>query len=313
MGALSTAWIADKVGRRLSLAFIFSVRLVSVTLEFISTNNEVFFGGRFLGGFSTGGTNSICMAYIGEITPLPLRGVLTASLPISLIIGALSSALVVNFTGDQSTRWAYRIAFVSGYGFMGTAALLLPFMPESPWWLVSHGKPERAMQALRKLGYSEGDDAEVKMAEIKRVLAKTEEETSGATYTECFRRSNLRRTMIAAMPLTIQTFSGVAFVGSYSTYYQQLAGYSTAASFKLFIVQQVLSGAGNVLSWFLVDKVGRRRLTLVGLITLTTILLITGGKSQASWRPNAHRRPLILTSTTQVSRCQVPPAPSEAP
>ncbi|KAJ9604604.1 hypothetical protein H2200_010718 [Cladophialophora chaetospira] len=284
-GALITAWIADKMGRRIALGFIFSVRFVSITLEYISTTNEVFFAGRFLGGFSTGGTNSICMAYIGEITPLPLRGILTASVPISLILGALSSALVVNFTGDRTTHWAYRIAFVSGYGFMAITALILPFMPESPWWLASHGKEDRAITALQKIGYTTGDDAALKLAEIKRVLAKTNEETSGATYAECFRRSNLRRTIIAAMPLTIQTFSGVAFVGSYSTYYQQLAGYSAATSFKLFIVQQILSGAGNVVSWFLVDKVGRRLLTLWGMAILTTILLITGGERTLTATP----------------------------
>ena len=269
------------MGRRLALGFVFSVRFISITLEFISTTNEIFFAGRFLGGFSTGGTNSICMAYIGEITPLPLRGILTASLPISLITGALSSALVVNFTGAQSTRWAYRIAFVSGYGFMGIALLLLPFVPESPWWLASHERPSQALAALQKIGYAEGNNAELKLAEINRVLAKTKEETRDATYAECFRRSNLRRTVIAAMPLTIQTLSGVAFVGSYSTYYQQLAGYSAGTSFKLFIVQQLLSGAGNVVSWFLIDKVGRRRLTLWGMIILTTILLITGGELTA--------------------------------
>ncbi|KIX99304.1 uncharacterized protein Z520_04880 [Fonsecaea multimorphosa CBS 102226] len=285
MGALSAAWIADKVGRRFALGFIFAVRLTSVTLEFLATTNYTFFGGRFLGGFSTGGTNSLCMAYIGEITPLPLRGVLTAAVPISLITGALSSALVVNFTGNQATRWAYRIAFVSGYGFMGLATVVLPFMPESPWWLVSHGKDEKALKALKKIGYSSDADAELKMREIKRVLAKTVEETSGATYVECFRRSNLRRTIIAAMPLTIQTFSGVAFVGSYTTYYQQLAGYSTAASFHLFILQQVLSGAGNICSWFLVDRVGRRPLTLWGMVMLTLILLITGGLAVSGTPP----------------------------
>ncbi|OAL37866.1 hypothetical protein AYO20_02699 [Fonsecaea nubica] len=277
MGALSAAWLADKAGRRFALCCIFAVRLTSVTLEFIATTNNIFFAGRFLGGFSTGGTNSLCMAYIGEITPLALRGVLTAAVPISLILGSLSSALVVNFTGNQSTRWAYRIAFVAGYGFMAIAVAVLPFMPESPWWLVSHGRDSRALKALKKTGYSTDGEAELKLTEIKRVLAKTKEETSGATYTECFRRSNLRRTIIAAMPLTIQTFSGVAFVGSYATYYQQLAGYSTAASFRLFIVQQVLSGAGNICSWFLVDRVGRRPLTLWGMVMLTLILLITGG------------------------------------
>jgi MFS transporter, SP family, general alpha glucoside:H+ symporter len=48
-----TAWIADKLGRRPALGFTFTIRLVSVTLEYISITNGIFFGGRFLGGFAT--------------------------------------------------------------------------------------------------------------------------------------------------------------------------------------------------------------------------------------------------------------------
>ncbi|KAK5449345.1 hypothetical protein LTS15_008887 [Exophiala xenobiotica] len=275
LGSLSAAWFADKMGRRLTLGITLAVRLVSITLESVSISNPLFFGGRFMGGFSTGAVNALCMTYIGEVTPLPLRGVLTAAAPIALILGSFSAALMVNFTGDQPSRWAYRTSFISGYAFVGVAVLFLPWMPESPWWLINHGREEGAVQALRKLGYPM--DAEEQAAEMKRVLSKTKEETLGATYAECFRRSNLRRTIVSAMPLTIQTFSGVAFVSSYSTYYQQLAGYSTTASFHLFIAQQVVSGAGNVCSWFLVDRIGRRPLTLWGMVILTTLLLITGG------------------------------------
>ncbi len=275
VGSLTAAWVADKMGRRLTLGIALAVRLVSITLESTSISNPVFFGGRFMGGFATGAVNALCMTYIGEVTPLPLRGVLTAAAPIALILGSFSAALMVNFTGDQPSRWAYRTSFVSGYGFVGVAVLFLPWMPESPWWLINHDREQRAIQALRKLGYP--TDAEEQAAEMKKVLSKTKEETSGATYAECFRRSNLRRTIVSAMPLTIQTFSGVAFVASYATYYQQLAGYSTTASFHLFIAQQVLSGAGNVCSWFLVDKIGRRPLTLWGMVILTALLLITGG------------------------------------
>lgn len=48
-------------------------------------------------------------------------------------------------------------------------------------------------------------------------------------------------------------------------------------SFKLQIIQQVLSMFGNVLSWYLVDKVGRRNLTLYGTVSLTVVLWIMGG------------------------------------
>ena len=61
-----------------------------------------------------------------------------------------------------------------------------------------------------------------------------------------FKKSNLRRTIIASMPLSIQAFCGVFWVAGFSTYYMQLAGYSTAMSFKLGIVQQVISMVGNL-------------------------------------------------------------------
>lgn len=216
------------------------------------------------------------MTYIAEISPQPLRGILTAAAPVSMTAGSLVAAIVINCTGDQDSRWAYRTAFVSEYGFAVGAAAFIPFMPESPWWLIARNKDKEAHHSFKKLGY---DDAQTdQLATIfKRTLEKTNEETLSATYLECFRKSNLRRTIICVAPLAIHALSGVSFVASYSTYYQQLAGYTTKASFHLFIVQQILSMAGNICSWFLIDRVGRRSLSFWGMVTLTTTLLITGG------------------------------------
>jgi len=76
--------------------------------------------------------------------------------------------------------------------------------------------------------------------------------------------------------------TGIVFAASYSTYYQQLAGYSTSASFHLQIVQQVISLVGNVMSWYLVDRVGRRNLTFWGLVVLTIILWLMAGLATAA-------------------------------
>lgn len=111
---------------------------------------------------------------------------------------------------------------------------------------------------------------------MKLTLEQIRHETEGVTYLECFRASNLRRTIISLMPLAIQAMSGIIFAASYSTYYMQLSGYSTQASFRLQIVQQVLSMIGNACSWYLTDKVGRRSLTLVGVIILTVVLFVMG-------------------------------------
>lgn len=117
---------------------------------------------------------------------------------------------------------------------------------------------------------------------MKLTLEEIRRETEGANYLECFQKSNLRRTLISIAPLCIQSLSGIVFAASYSTYYMQLAGYSTSMSFKLQITQQVISLVGNVMSWYLVDRLGRRNLTFYGLLMLTIILFLTGGLAVAA-------------------------------
>lgn len=249
---------------------------VAITVEVISTTNAIFFVGKFIAGFAVGGFITVGMTYIGEVAPLALRGTLTAAAAIAFTIGPFIVSLVVKGTGDGTTRWAYRSIFVSQYAVSGLGILVLPFMPESPWWLLDHGKTDKAVRALERLGYT-GQENEKRIAVITQTLEEVRKETDGASFLECFRKSNLRRTMISVAPMSIQALCGVFFVAAYSTYYQQLAGYSTDMSFNLGVIQQVLSMLGNITSWFLIDRVGRRPLTIWGMVVLTVILCVTGG------------------------------------
>ncbi|KAL0933855.1 Maltose permease MAL31-like protein 2 [Colletotrichum truncatum] len=276
VGALGSGNLADWLGRKTSIMICLAVSFVGITLEFVATTNEVFFAGKFVNGFPIGALASITVTYIGEITPLALRGLFTCLTGLSYTLGPLVAALIINETGTYNNRWAYRAVFCAQYGFAAIAAVLIWFMPESPWYLAIKGKDDQALKSLTKLGHP-GDEGRVRLAVIHQTLDQVKSETAGASYLECFRKSNLRRTIISVSPLCIQSLSGITFAASYSTYYMQLAGYSTAESFKLQIVQQVISLIGNVMSWYLVDRVGRRSLTVYGLAVLTVILLVTGG------------------------------------
>ncbi|KAI1848052.1 hypothetical protein JX266_006165 [Neoarthrinium moseri] len=273
VGSLACGQIGDLIGRRGVLIGCFVITFAAVTVEFIATTNAVFFAGKFINGFAVGAIATLTVAYIGEITPLALRGVFTCLNALSYTLGPLTVAIIVNYTGEFESRWAYRAVFCAQYGFAVIAAIGVFFMPESPWWLASKGRMDDALKSLAKLGHR-GEQGVSKLALIQQTLDKVKQETEGATYMECFRKTNLRRTIISIMPLSIQSLSGVIFAASYSTYYMQLAGYSTAESFKLQIGQQVLSLFGNVCSWYLVDRVGRRNLTFYGLLVLTGILFV---------------------------------------
>jgi SP family general alpha glucoside:H+ symporter-like MFS transporter len=146
----------------------------------------------------------------------------------------------------------------------------------SPWWLVSKGRTQSALKNLTKLGHK-GEEGRKKLALIELTLEEIKHETEGVTYFECFRKSNLRRTIISISPLSIQVLTGITFVAGYFTYYLQIAGYSTEASFRIQIAQPVLSIVGNLMAAAIIDRVGRRNLTFYGLVILVVLLFIEGG------------------------------------
>ncbi|CCF33005.1 MFS hexose transporter [Colletotrichum higginsianum] len=280
IGSLGAGYVADRIGRKWTYFISYIFIFVGITLETISTTNEIFFAGKLIAGFPIGAFITVSMTYIGEVAPLALRGIMTAAAAIAFTIGPFIVSLVVNETGAREDRWAYRTIFVSQYGVSGLGALFLFFMPESPWWLVNKGKMQKAARSLARLGY-DAVQVEKRISVIALTLAEVRKETEGASFAECFRKSNLRRTIISVAPLSIQALCGVFFVASYATYYQQIAGYTPKESFKLAIVQQVLSMLGNITAWFLIDRVGRRGLTLWGMCLLTVLLMITGGLAVA--------------------------------
>lgn len=135
---------------------------------------------------------------------------------ISYGIGPLVAFIIINYTGDTDSRWAYRTVFCSQWGFATVSAAFVYWMPESPWWLVTKGRRDDVIKSLHGLGYP-GEQGRMKLAQMEMTLEEVRAETEGVTYLECFRKSNLRRTMISIMPLCIQALSGIAFVAGYFT------------------------------------------------------------------------------------------------
>lgn len=81
--------------------------LIGVALEFRATSDGVFLAGKLVNGFSIGILNTVCVAYVSEISPLPLRGVATAACNFSLTIASLLVPVLGVVYGSQNNRWAY--------------------------------------------------------------------------------------------------------------------------------------------------------------------------------------------------------------
>jgi SP family general alpha glucoside:H+ symporter-like MFS transporter len=169
------------------------------------------------------------------------------------------------------------------------------FMPESPWWLVRHGKLEKAEHNVKRLM------AEHEKPQAKNVVAMMVhtneielETTAGTSYFDCFRGTDLRRTEIACFIFAGQVLSGSTFAYS-GTYFFEQAGMSAANAYKLALGGTAIAFIGTVVSWFLMRTVGRRTIYLGGMMSMCVCLMIIGfltiagnkGNGNAVWAQSA--------------------------
>lgn len=153
------------------------------------------------------------------------------------------------------------------------------FAPESPWWLVRKGRLDEAKKSLERLTSRDREtnfDADETVAMMVHTTALENKITAGASYWDCFKGTDLRRTEIVCACWAIQNLSGNSFSG-YSTYFLEQAGLDPSNALSFALGQYSINCVGVFGAWFLMARgIGRRTLYFVGLCGLFLMLLILG-------------------------------------
>ncbi|ODV67862.1 sugar transporter [Hyphopichia burtonii NRRL Y-1933] len=300
LGLYLAGIMADRIGYRKTLinalialtAFIFVI-FFSSYIETPYTARAVLLTGYILVSIPYGFFQTLTLSYAAEICPLVLRIYLTTYVNMCWVFGQLiSSGILRGFVGSSSES-AYKIPFAIQWAWPVPIMIGIYLAPESPWWLVKKGKLKEAKHSLTRL-LTENEHLPSKdllataMVEKMQMTYKEEElfkQRNSASYADCFKGSDFRRTRIACMVWLTQSITGASLMG-YSTYFYIQAGLSTNMSFTFSIIQYVLGLIGTVGSWFLSQKVGRFSIYFYGLCAMFTILVIVGGLGCSS-DPNA--------------------------
>jgi MFS family permease len=147
LGALFFGWLTDRLGRKKLFFVTLSVYLVATAATATSWSIESFALFRFLTGAGIGGEYTAINSTIQELVPARVRGwtdlVINGTFWIGAALGALGSLVLLDAQlFDPDFGW--RLGFLIGAGLACFIFLMRLWIPESPRWLMTHGRVEEA-------------------------------------------------------------------------------------------------------------------------------------------------------------------------
>ncbi|KAI8308609.1 General alpha-glucoside permease [Colletotrichum sp. SAR11_59] len=275
VAAYTTGFISDIIGRRLAVLLGCGLCIAGILVQGFSNSIMMLFGGKLISTVGYGLGHTLGPVYVAEIAPDSLRGVCLILINTMIVLGQWSCALVGYGESFIESDWGWRLpVFTQLVPPMLVLVLGGLLLPESPTWLLMKGRREEATKALRKFNGPK-HNVEETLAIMETTLEKERElNNRGASYLECFKGPNLRRTTIVVVVYLAQQLAGSNFVPSY---FFTIAGVGNPIGIAQVCYSIQL--LGNICSWFLVERTGRRPLIVWGIISMSALLLLIGGLS----------------------------------
>lgn len=274
VGAAMSGILGDRFGRKrvlIAAAFLF---IISSIGSAIPESFSGFIIARIIGGIGIGITSTLCPLYNAEIAPAKFRGRLVALNQLAIVTGIFLTYFVnlwISNAGDaawsvtSAWRWMFGVGAVPGLLFL----ILLFFVPESPRWLIKQGRAVAALPILLRIHGEE-------LARKEVIDIKHSFEQESGSIKQLF-SPGLRIALIVGVGLAfLQQVTGINAVMYYAPEIFKATGAGTNAS----LVQTILVGFINflftIIALWLIDKVGRKALLLVGSASMAICLLVIG-------------------------------------
>lgn len=278
LGAFFGGQIQDWIGRRASIAIGSFLSAIAVAICYVSyipadidARRGVFLAGKGFQGLAIGIVTTTTQTYMSEVLPPSLRGPILAFFPMFTLLGQLIGAAVI--FGCMKLPRGYAVCFASQWPFSFVPMIVAFFIPESPTYLVRKNRMAQALKCQKRLEPGDGD-AQQTIEVIQRNI-EHERKMTKATYIDCFKRSNLKRTLIVMFAGSVPQIFGLSLLAK-ASYFAQVVGMSANKSVILLIVGIVCGLGANTASIWVLHHVGRRRLVLYGLLGVAFLWFTMG-------------------------------------
>ncbi|NLS53450.1 sugar porter family MFS transporter [Hafnia alvei] len=285
-GALISGWCADRFGRKLPLIISAILFSASAWGTAVATHFDWFVFYRIVGGVGIGLASALSPMYIAEVSPAEKRGKFVAINQLTIVIGVLAAQLVnlmiaepvassatmqdilQSWNGQVGWRWMFGAELIPAVLFL----FLMFLVPDSPRWLAKAGKQDKAERMLRRIGSAEY--ARETMADIRETLGENTQKVAASELLN----PRVRPIIVIGIVLAVfQQWCGINVIFNYAQEIFASAGFDINSTLKSIVATGLINLIFTIIALPLVDKLGRRKLMLLGAAGLTIIYVLIAG------------------------------------
>ncbi|MFD4985340.1 sugar porter family MFS transporter [Streptomyces sp. NPDC058372] len=275
VGSLLSGRLSDRIGRRRILALVGVAFLAGTAVVTFAGGFVTLLVGRIVLGLSVGAASATVPVYLSEISPPAIRGRLLTLNQLMITVGILAAYLVnLAFASSEMWRAMFAVGAVPAALLLAAALWLLP---ESPQWLITHGRAEVARRGITALIGPDAADEVVSRAQQRmaddRETRKQQNEEQGHKQLSA---PDVRPALVIGLTLAaVQQFGGINSIIYYAPTIIQQTGLNASNSILYSVAIGVINLLMTLVAIRMVDRIGRRPMVLVslGLMAVSVFLL----------------------------------------
>ncbi|CAL9188240.1 unnamed protein product [Musa hybrid cultivar] len=268
------SWVTRRFGRRRTMLAGGFAFMAGAALGGAAADIYMVIFGRVLLGIGVGLANQSVPLYLSEMAPPQYRGAFNNGFQFSIGIGALIANIINYGTANIKGGWGWRVSLA----LAAVPALLLTlgafFLPETPNSLIQQGGDVHdAKQLLQKIrGTTDVDQ------ELEDLVAASNASRIVRRPLRTIVRRNYRPQLVMAIAIPFfQQVTGINAIAFYQPVLFRTIGLGQNASLISAVVGGVVGISSTLISMIVVDRLGRRRLFLIGGIQMLISQVIIAG------------------------------------
>ncbi|KAI1827079.1 general substrate transporter [Xylaria intraflava] len=280
---------SDRLGRRYAALLGITIMAVGTTFEAVAAGPGAYAMmvlGRIISGVGTGLVSTTVPTYQSEVAPAGKRGKYVVLNHMGLLVG-LAAGFWVGYAatfwnlsayGDISWRFSLGISLIPSFIF-GAG---LPFLPETPRWLIEKNHHDQALRSLYWLREGSFTNEQIHY-ELSRIRSEAEEFKSlSSSWPTLFTDPNLfGRLWRACVLLLMSRMCGADMVSYYLPVLLRNLGLPTRSALMVGGIEGILGIGAAGIEMLIIDRIGRRTTLVSGALTMAVALLLNGALGQA--------------------------------